>query len=103
MIGVSGAPLDKSLMGLFFLGVFWVAAVVLVLGLLNYYRNPRTLNHVIGVIVFLGFLFPFSISFVLPIDVSSVKTQDKIDGHLYTLSRLDIICALQLVERKKIV
>lgn len=60
-------------MGLFFLGVFWVAAVILVLGLLNYYRNPRTLNYIIGSIVFLGFLFPFSIAFVLPIDVSSVN------------------------------
>lgn len=61
-------------MGLLTLGLCWVAAVGVVLGLLNYYKNPRTCTIPIQVVVFLGFLFPFSITFVLPIDVSSVNS-----------------------------
>lgn len=57
-----------------FLVLFWALAIIVVLGLLNYYRNPRTWNLVIGTVVFLGFLFPFSIAFDLPIDVSSVPS-----------------------------
>lgn len=59
-------------MGLFFLFLFWALATLVVLGLVNYYKNPRTWNWVIGTVVFIGFLFPFSIAFDLPIDVSSV-------------------------------
>lgn len=59
-------------MGLVCLGLFWGLAVAVVLGILRYFKNPRACAPTVMAIVFFGFLFPLSITFVLPIDVTSV-------------------------------
>lgn len=64
--------LRNHLMGLIFLGILWAASILTVLSITNYYKNPRSQNRLISAVVFLGFHFPLSITFVLPIDVSSV-------------------------------
>lgn len=51
----------------------WLVASLTVGKLLERYRNPRTTHHTILLAVFLCWLFPISITFLLPIDISSTR------------------------------
>lgn len=58
----------------------WVIAFVVVGRLLYRYRNPRTTHTFILLSVFLSWLLPFSITFLLPIDVSSTRYEQCVQG-----------------------
>lgn len=51
----------------------WVIAFAVVGGLLCRYRNPQTTHTFILLSVFFSWLLPFSLTFLLPIDVSSSR------------------------------
>lgn len=59
-------------MSLYFLVISTVAAAVFVWKLLERYRNPRTCHWTVTVSVYFGWLMPFAVIYLLPMDVSSV-------------------------------
>lgn len=85
-------------MGLVYLGLLCTASIGVVLGLIQYYRNKRTVGLPVLLIVFLGFLFPLSITFLLPIDVSSVHMYYAKYTHWSFPCRQDLIGVLCWVE-----
>ena len=51
----------------------WLIVSFIVGKLIERYRNPRTTHHTILLAVFLSWLFPISITFLLPIDITSTR------------------------------
>lgn len=60
-------------MAVLVLAACWLGASVIVARLLESYRNPRSTHFLILVSVFLCWLLPFSLTFLLPMDLSSTR------------------------------
>lgn len=59
----------------------WVLASCIVIGLIQRYRSVASLSWPVLLAVFLSWLLPFSLTFLLPIDISSTRyEQCLVDG-----------------------